>query len=120
MPQNFIACERDQALLLPPSVLASVEEMDLSGFYGAYRADGHGRPAYDPKVMVALLFYGCAQGVRSSRGIERKCKEDVAFMVITAMRAPDHSTIAEFRKRHEVALAGLFTDVLGMGEKAGL
>ena len=120
-------------LLLPPSlldwvppdhlvwtVLASVEEMDLSGFYGVYRPDGHGRPAYDPKVVVALLFYACAQGIRSSRAIERKCREDVAFMVITAMRVPDHSTIAEFRKRHETALAGLFTDVLGMCEKAGL
>jgi Transposase domain (DUF772) len=70
--------------------------------------------------VVALLFYACAQGVRSSRGIERKCREDVAFMVITAMRVPDHSTIAEFRKRHEVALAALFTDVLGLCEKAGL
>ena len=133
MPQNFIACDREQVLLLPPSlldwvppdhlvwtVLASVEEMDLAGFYGVYRPDGHGRPAYDPKVMVALLFYACAQGIRSSRVIERKCREDVAFMVITAMRVPDHSTIAEFRKRHETALAGLFTDVLGMCEKAGL
>ena len=81
--------------------------------------NGHGRPAYDPKVM-ALLFYACAQGVRSSREIERKCREDVAFMVITVMRVLDHSTIAEFRKRHERALAGLFGDVLGMCEKAGL
>jgi Transposase domain (DUF772) len=70
--------------------------------------------------VVALLFYACAQGVRSSRAIERRCREDVAFMVITAMRVPDHSTIAEFRKPHEGALAGLFGDVLGMCEKAGL
>ena len=132
MPQSFIACDREQEMLLPPSlldwvapdhlvwtVLASVEEMDLSAFYGVYRPDGHGRPAYDPQV-VALLFYACAQGVRSSRGIERKCREDVAFMVITAMRVPDHSTIAEFRQRHETALAGLFTDVLGLCGKAGL
>ena len=133
MPQNFIECDREQEMLLPPSlldwvapdhlvwtVLASVEEMDLSAFYGVYRPDGHGRPAYDPRVMVALLFYACAQGVRSSRGIERKCREDVAFMVICAMRVPDHSMIAEFRRRHETALAGLFTDVLGLCEKAGL
>ncbi|MGZ6565586.1 MAG: transposase [Solirubrobacteraceae bacterium] len=133
MPQNFIECDREQVMLLPPSlldwvppdhlvwtVLASVEVMDLSAFYGVYRPDGHGRPAYDPRVMVALLFYACAQGVRSSRGIERKCREDVAFMVITAMRVPDHSTIADFRRRHETALAGLFTDVLGLCEKAGL
>ena len=133
MPQNFIACDREQALLLPPSLLdwvppdhlvwtvvASVEEMDLTPFYEVYRPDGHGRPGYDPKVVVALLFYAYAQGIRSSRAIERKCREDVAFMVIIAMRVPDHSTIAEFRKRHEKALAGLFADVLGMCEKAGL
>ena len=132
MPQNFIACDREQVLWLPPSlldwvppdhlvwtVLASVEEMDLALLYEEYRPDGHGRPAYDPKVM-ALLFYACAQRVRSSRAIERKCREDVAFMVITAMRVPDHSTIAEFRKRHERALAALFGDVLGMCAKAGL
>ena len=132
MPQNFIACDREQEMLLPPSlldwvprdhlvwtVLASVEEMDLSAFYGVYRPDGHGRPAYDPRV-VALLFYACAQGVRSSRAIERKCREDVAFMVITAMRVPDHSTVAEFRRRHETALAGLFGEVLGLCREAGL
>ena len=132
MANNFLGCERGQLLLLPPSlldwvppdhlvwtVLASVEEMDLSGFYGVYRPDGHGRPAYDPKVVVALLFYACAQGIRSSRAIERKCREDVAFMVITAMRVPDHSTIAEFRKRHETALAGLFTTCSGCVRRRG-
>ena len=70
--------------------------------------------------MVALLFYACAQRVRSSRAIERKCREDVAFMVITAMRVPDHSTIAEFRKRHERALAALFGDVLGLCREGGV
>ena len=102
------------------TVLASVEEMELAPFYEEYRPDGHGRPPYDPRVMVALLFYACAQRVRSSRAIERKCREDVGFMVITAMRVPDHSTIAEFRKRHDRALAGLFGDVLGLCAKAGL
>jgi transposase len=133
MPQNFIACDREQAMLLPPSlldwvsedhvvwtILSSVEEMDLSAFYGAYRADGHGRPAYEPSVMVALLLYAYARGNRSSRGIERECREDVAYMVITAQRAPDHSTIAEFRKRHETALADLFTGVLALCRQAGL
>jgi transposase len=69
MPQNFIECGREQVFLMPPSllewlpedhlvwtVLGSVEEMDLSAFYADYRADGHGRPAYDPRMMVALLF----------------------------------------------------------------
>jgi transposase len=133
MPQNFIACDRDQAFLLPPSlldwvpedhvvwtILSSVEEMDLSAFYGAYRADGHGRAAYDPAMMVSLLLYAYARGNRSSRGIERACQEDVVYLVITGQRAPDHSTIAEFRKRHETALADLFTGVLALCTEAGL
>jgi transposase len=133
MPQSFIACDREQAFLLPPSllewvpedhvvwtILGAVEEMDLSAFYGAYRADGHGRPAYDPAMMVALLLYAYARGNRSSRGIERECREDVAYRVICANLVPDHSTIAEFRKRHETALADLFTSVLSLCEQAGL
>ena len=64
--------------------------------------------------MVALLLYSYARGVRSSRGIERACWEDVAFRVIAALRTPDHSTIAEFRRRHEPDIAGLFDDVLGL------
>jgi hypothetical protein len=69
---------------------------------------------------VALLLYAYARGNRSSRGIERACWEDVAFKVITGMRTPDHSTIAEFRRRHESDIAGLFDDVLGLCREAGL
>ena len=71
-------------------------------------------------MVVALLLYGYAMGNRSSRGIERACVEDVAYRVITANLKPDHSTIAEFRVRHEAALAGLFSDVLGVCARAGL
>ena len=133
MSQNFIAVDRDQELLLPPSlrewlpaghfawfVLDAVEEMDLSGFYAAYRADGHGRAAHEPAMMVALLLYGYARGLRSSRRIERACVEDVSFRVVAANQAPDHSTIARFRQRHEAALAGLFGDVLELCADAGL
>jgi transposase len=133
MAQNFIACDRDQVYLMPPSlrdwlphdhlvwmVLGSVEEMDLDAFYGAYRADGHGRAAYEPSMMVALLLYSYALGNRSSRGIERACREDVAYRVIAANLVPDHSTIAEFRRRHEEALAGLFGEVLVLCREAGL
>ena len=133
MAQNFLACDRDQELLLPPSVrdwlpgdhfawfvLAAVEEMDLAAFYTAYRADGHGRAAHDPGMMVALLLYAYARGQRSSRGIERGCIEDVAYRVIAANRVPDHCTIARFRQRHEDALAGLFGEVLGLCARAGL
>jgi transposase len=133
MPQNFIACDREQVWLLPPSVrdwlpedhlawtvLDAVDELDLTGFYSAYRADGHGRPAYEPSMMVALLLYAYARGNRSSRRIERSCVEDVAYRVIAGNLVPDHSTIAEFRARHEDALAELFGGVLGLCARAGL
>jgi hypothetical protein len=70
--------------------------------------------------MVSLLLYAYARGNRSSRGIERECREDVAYRVITANLVPDHSTIAEFRKRHEQALAGLFGEVLVLCREAGM
>jgi hypothetical protein len=70
--------------------------------------------------VVALLLYAYARGNRSSRGIERACQEDVAFKVITSLRIPDHSTIAEFRRRHEADIAELFGDVLGLCREAGL
>jgi transposase len=131
--QNFLPCDRAQELLLPPSlrewlpqdhlawfVLDAVDEIDLSAFYGAYREDGWGRAAFEPAMMVALLLYAYAVGERSSRTIERRCREDVAFRVITANRIPDHATIARFRVRHEHSLAATFTQVLALCGRAGL
>ena len=133
MPQNFLECDREQVFLMPPDprdwlpeghlawfVLASVQEMNLSAFYAAYRRDGHGRAAFEPSMMVSLLLYAYARGERSSRGIERKCTEDVAYRVIAAHQKPDHATIARFRARHEDALAELFSSVLGLCREAGL
>src|SRR5579863_8143469 len=121
MPQNFLSCDRDQELLLPPSIrdwlpeghlasflLDTVDALDLDAFYRAYRADGHGRAAHDPSSMVALLLYAYCKGVRSSRVIERACEDDVAYRVITGNRQLDHATISRFRQRHEDAIAGLF------------
>src|SRR5689334_15102852 len=71
-------------------------------------------------MMVALLLYAYAVGERSSRQIERRCREDVAFRVITANRIPDHATIARFRARHEQALASTFTQLLALCARAGL
>jgi transposase len=101
-------------------VLESVEQMDLAVFYGSYRVDGWGRAAFEPSMMVSLLFYAYARGERSSRGIERRYVEDVAYRVIAAQQKPDHATIARFRARHEDALAGLFGSVLGLCKQAGL
>ena len=71
-------------------------------------------------MMVALLVYAYARGKRSSRVVERGCLEDIAFRVITANRAPDHSTIARFRQRHEAALGEVFGEVLALCADAGL
>jgi transposase len=101
------------------TVLGAVDQMDLDRFYEGYRLGGAGRPAYDP-AMIALLLYAYARGNRSSRGIERACWEDVAYKVITAMWVPDHSTIAEFRRRHETEIGELFDEVLGLCREAGL
>jgi transposase len=133
MGQNFIGCDREQELLLPPSlrewlpedhlawfVIDAVGELDLAGFYSAYRADGHGRAAHDPALMVALLLYSYARGERSSRRIERRCVEDVATRVICANQMPDHTTIARFRQRHETAIAAIFGQVLALCAEAGL
>jgi transposase len=133
MPQNFLTCDRDQPLLLPPDlrewlpedhlawfVIEAIEELDLGSFYAAYRQDGHGRAAHEPKMMLTLLAYAYAVGERSSRAIERRCREDVAFRVICANQVPDHATIARFRVRHEEALADLFGQVLGLCAEAGI
>ena len=102
------------------TVLGAVDQMDLDRFNEAYRLGGAGRAPYDPAMLVALLLYAYARGNRSSRGIERACLEDVAYKVICAMRTPDHSTIAEFRRRHETEIEELFDDVLGLCREAGL
>jgi transposase len=133
MGQNFISADRGEVLLMPPcladwlpeehfvwTVLGAVDQMDRSGFFGAYRANGQGRAAYDPAVVLGLLLYAYASGISSSRQIERCCEVDVAFKVITAMRVPDHSTIAEFRRRYQDAIADVFVEVLALCAEAGL
>ena len=102
------------------TVIGAVEQMDLAAFYGAYRANGQGRAAYDPQMLLSLLLYAYATGVSSSRQIERCCEVDVAFKVITAMKVPDHSTIAEFRRRHQDAIGEVFVQVLALCAEAGL
>jgi transposase len=133
MPQNFLECDRDQPFLLPPDVrewlpedhlawfvIDAVRVIDTSPFYAAYREDGHGRAAYEPSMMVALLLYCWSRGTRSSRRIERACVEDVACRVIAAHQQPDHATVARFVERHEQALAGLFGEVLALCADAGM
>src|SRR3954464_12394314 len=133
MGQRFVACDREQSFLMPPDVrewlpsrhlawfvIDAVAEMDLEAFYVAYRVDGRSRPPYDPAMMVAVLLYAYARGIRSSRVIERACEEDVAFRVLAAQQRPDHATLARFVERHEDAIAGLFGEVLTLCARSGL
>ena len=101
-------------------VIETVERLDLAAFYAAYRVDGHGRAAYDPAVMVSLLMYAYSTGERSSRGIERHCRQDIAYRVITGNRVPDHATVARFVVRHEQRLGDLIGLVLKLCAKGGL
>src|ERR671933_130119 len=133
MSQRFVACDREQSFLMPPDVrewlperhlawfvIDAVGEMDLEPFYAAHRVGGRCRPPYDPAMMVAVLVYAYARGIRSSRMIERACEEDVAFRVLAARQPPDHATIARFVERHEDAIAGLFGEVLALCARSGL
>jgi transposase len=133
MACNFLRDDRDQPFLLPPDlrhwlpndhlawfVLDVVDHLDLDPFLRNYRADGHGHPAYDPKLLLGVLLYAYAIGVRSSRQIQRRCREDLAFRVLAGNQMPDHVTIARFRVRHEQALAGFLVESLRLCAAAGL
>ena len=133
MALHYVGGERDQLFLLPVSmrdwldeghlawfVIDVVERVDLTKFHARYRLGGAGRPPYDPKMMLALLFYAYATGMRSSRRIEAACRTDAAFRVIAGGAAPDHSTLAEFVVAHEAAIKDVFFDVLRLCAVAGL
>src|ERR1700687_2501951 len=133
MPVNVRDGDRDQLYLLPPSVkdwlpeghlaffvLDVVGELDLAAFYGSYRDDGRGGATYDPALMLGVLLYAYCTGERSSRRIERHLVQDVAYRVLAANQAPDHATLARFRRRHQDAIAALFVQVLGLCVDAGL
>jgi transposase len=133
MSINVREVERDQLWLMPPSVrewlpedhlawfvLDVVAELDLREFYASYRPDGRGGAVYDPALMLAVLFYAYAVGEHSSRRIEARLVEDVAFRVVAANQQPDHATVARFRARHQDHIADLFAQVLGLCIAEGL
>jgi transposase len=131
--KTFRRFDPDQILLMPPSlndwlpedhlarfVAELVDEvLDLSAIYASY-TEVRGFPPYDPRLMVRLLIYGYTTGVRSSRAIERKCVDDVAFRFLAADQAPDYRSIARFRRRHLDALAGLFVQSLRLAQRLGM
>lgn len=133
MKKTFRPWQVDQSLLLPPSVHEFVppghvahfvrdlvrEELDLSAILEDYD-EARGQPPYDPWMMTALLLYGYAQGLYSSRRLARACEERLDFLAVTALNKPDFRTISDFRRRHLSALAALFVQVLRLCRKAGL
>ena len=133
MPVNVRSADLDQLLLMPPSmrdwlpedhlaffVIDVVAELDLAPFLQAHRLDGRGGAVYDPTMMLAVLVYAYCTGERSSRRIEQRLVEDVAYRVLAVNQRPDHATLARFRRRHQDAIAGLFGQVLALCVKAGL
>ncbi|MFE7395019.1 IS1182 family transposase [Streptomyces sp. NPDC057582] len=131
--KQFRAFDPHQVLLLPPSLDGWLPQDHLARFVAelvdevldltAIRADyteKRGYPPYDPRLMVRLLIYGYTTGVRSSRAIQRKCVDNVAFRFLAADQAPDFRSIARFRRRHLDALVGLFLQSLHLATKLGM
>lgn len=130
--KNWVLADRDQMLLLPPTVdellppehlarfvVEVVERLDLTPILSKYEARGRGSTPYHPSILLALLFYGYATGTMSSRKIERACRYDLAFRFIAGGHAPDHDTIAAFRRRHLVEIGELFVQILLMAREMG-
>ena len=122
----------DAELLLPPSlrewlpqehlthfVSDVVDHLDLSAMDAVYGEEKRGQPPYDPRMMTKLLVYGYCVGVFSSRRIQQRLAEDIAFKVLAAGNEPNFRTIADFRKTHLKTLAGLFEQVLQIALDAG-
>ena len=131
MSGKFRTINRDTAYLLPPSlqdwlpqkhlarfVVEMVDQLDLRVLESAYR--GVGKPPYHPAVLLALLFYGYATGVFSSRKLEQATYDSLVFRFITGDSHPDHDTIATFRKRFLGELQGRFVQLLVLAKTAGL
>lgn len=124
---------RDQHFLLPPNmidwlpedhlvwfVIEVVKALDTAPFHQGRKLGGAGRRGYDPDMLLALLIYAYATGERSSRRIERLCSDHVAFRVLCAQDAPDHSSIARFRAAHQDAFTDLFAQVLALCSAQGM
>ena len=122
----------DQAFLLPASLTEVISandpvyvirrviaELDLSRIHADYRAES-GRPPFHPQAMAGLLLYGACRGIYSSRKLAQACRDNVAFMYLTAWAQPEFHTIAGFRKRFQDELMDLFGQVLELCRKAGL
>lgn len=133
MARGFVPVRRDQSMMLPENMrdwlpddhpvwffIDAVKQLELTQFYGRYRTGAQGRAAYDPEMMVTMLLYAYAHGIRSSREIERLIQQDAAFGAITSRHRVDHATICRFRKTHLEELEDLFVQVVGACVAAGM
>jgi len=131
--KTFRPYEPDQDFLMPASmrewlpadhlayfISDIVDQLDLSAILVRYASEDRGYPPYHPAMMVRVLLYAYCVGVPSSRKIEKRLCEDIAFRVLAANNTPDFRTISDFRKDHLKALSGLFLQVLKLCQKAGL
>ena len=130
MGHHFVSVDRSTPFLLPPSlqdwlpqehlarfVVEVVEQLDLSSLEAAYA--GRGSKAYHPGMLLALLFYGYATGIFSSRKLEAATYDSIAFRFICANTHPDHDTIATFRRRFSPQLEQFFTAILVLAAEMG-
>jgi len=131
--KTFKPYEPDQILLLPPAlqdwlpkdhlvyfVSQVVDSLDLSSITDKYEEELRGFPPYHPSMMTKVLIYAYSQGVYSSRKVEKRIQEDIAFRVLAAGNMPDFKCISEFRRRHLSAFKYIFVQVLQLCRKAGL
>ena len=133
MSKTYRPWNPDQQWLLPPSVhdwlpqddlvyfiLDTVNELDICAITAKYEQQERGYPPYNPRMMIALLFYAYCRGIFSSRKIMQACEERLTFRVIVGDEIPNWRTISDFRKLHLKALEQLFVQVLQLCQKAGL
>jgi transposase len=133
MAKDYLPVDRDQAFLLPPDmrdwlpeghavwlVIDAVRLMDTSAFHARRKRGGAGAAGFDPDMLLTLLVWAYANGITSSRRIERLCQQDLAFMVICARRAPDHVTVARFRQQFAQTAAPFFAQVLLLCARMGM
>jgi transposase len=133
MAKGYRPVDRDQQFLLPPDmrhwlpaghpvwlVIEAVRLLDTRVFHARRRTGGAGTAGYDPDMMVTLLVWAYANGITSSRRIERLCSQDVAFRVICAGHVPDHVTVARFRQQFADTAADLSAQVLVLCARLGM
>ena len=133
MPTTFRPYAPNQLHLLPASpkdwlpeghlanfISDVVDDLDLKDFYDPYEGDGRRNRPFDPRMMIKIILYGYAVGIRSSRKMALKLHEDVAFRVLASENFPAHRTISDFRQIHLTELGKLFRKVVRLAREMGV